>query len=483
MATPGYRSWINHWDAATGRGLRWWRRVTPPQLFVGSFLLLIVFGTLGLRILPGLYVNERLGWIDSLFMATSAVCVTGLVLVDVADHFTILGQGFLLLLIQLGGLGIVTFTTIIILILGRRVSLRAHTASLSAAEIAPYIDYRHLALNILVFTAIFEVGGAVLLLLAWAPKMGLGESVWHAVFHSISAFCNAGFSTFGNASLTEWREAPLPMFTIMTLVVIGGIGFLTMEELWVQRAQRRRRLRRTTDQLLPRLSLHSRLVIATTIALLVGGWVFFTFYEWNLTFAAMPPWARVMNGLFMSVTARTAGFNTIDYGQAADGSNFLTILLMFIGGSPGSTAGGLKTTTIAVIGLLAWSRYTGRSATSVLGRTVPEDTVERAVGLFVVGFGVVTLAIFAFTTTEIGVISHGATEYGFLTYMFEAVSAFNTVGLSMGVTPELSTAGKLLTSLLMYLGRVGPLTFAAAVALRSAARGEFRYAYEDVVIG
>jgi trk system potassium uptake protein TrkH len=386
-------------------------------------------------------------------------------------------------LIQLGGLGVVAFTTIIIMLLGRRVSLRAHSVTLGAAEIAPHIDYRHLAVSIFGFTALFEGIGAFLLWLSWAPELGFGAAVWHAVFHAVSAFCNAGFSTFGFANMVPYRESVLPMFTIMLLIVIGGIGFLTMEELWLQRKSRRRRMRRTSDELVPRLSLHSKLVIVTTIVLLLTGWLFFTLYEWNITFAAMPPWARVMNGLFMSVTARTAGFNTVDYAEAADGSNFLTILLMFIGGSPGSTAGGLKTTTVAVIGLLAWARYRGHVATNVFGRTIPEETIQRAVGLFVVAFGIVTLAIFVLTTTEIGAVSHLVAEAEFLRLMFEAVSAFNTVGLTMGVTTELSTPGKLLITLLMYLGRVGPLTFAAAIALRVAARGEFRYAHEDVVIG
>ena len=218
-------------------------------------------------------------------------------------------------------------------------------------------------------------------------------------------------------------------------------------------------------------------------ALVLGGGVFFTLYEWHLTLADVPWWARILNGLFMSVTARTAGFNTIDYGAASDGTNFLTILLMFIGGSPGSTAGGLKTTTIALIGLLAWSRLRGQPRTSVLNRTVPDETIQRAVGLFVVAFGLVTAAIFVLTTTEIGVVTHVEAEAGFLRYMFEAVSAFNTVGLSMGVTDELSGPGRVVAVLLMYIGRVGPLTFAAAIALPRQRRTAFRYAYEDVVIG
>ena len=484
MKIPRFRHWLSTWNVGPGRRLGLWRRLSAPQLFVGSFAALIIAGTVGLRTLPGLYTGDRLGWLDALFTATSAVCVTGLIVVDTATYFTTAGQAFLLLLIQLGGLGIVTFTTVIILLLGRRVSLRQESVGGGSqlADVAPNVDFRHLTRDIIVFTLIIEAAGALLLYLAWAPRLGFDDAAWPALFHAISAFCNAGFSTFTD-SLVGFNRSPFTLAVVMMLIVAGGIGFLTIEELWVQRHQRRGQRRRDSDTLLPRLSLHSRLVLAVTGALIAGGWLFFTLYEWNVTLDGMPHYARLLNGLFMSVTARTAGFNTIDYGQASDGANFLTILLMFIGGSPGSMAGGLKTTTVAVIGLLAWSRYRGRSTTDVMGRTIPDETIQRAVGLFVIAFGMVTLAIFIFTTTEIGAVSHVAAEAGFLRYMFEAVSAFNTVGLSMGVTPDLSTAGRIVTIILMYLGRVGPLTFAAAIALRTVRRGRFRYAYEDVVIG
>ena len=474
--------YANSQALARGHAIAWWRRATPPQLFVGSFLFLIAFGTFGLQLLPGLYTGDGLSWTDALFMATSAVCVTGLGVVDTATYFTVAGQAFILLLVQIGGLGIITFTTVIILLLGRRLSLRQETASFQGAEIAPHLDVRRLMRDILLFTVSIELAGAVVLFIAWAPSMGLPAAAWPALFHAVSAFCNAGFSTF-SGSLIGINTQPVPLAVIMVLVVIGGIGFLTMEELWQQRSYRRRRLRRQADPLVPRLSLHSRLVLITTAVLLGGGSLFFTFYEWRLAFADMPVWARVLNGLFMSATARTAGFNAIDYGQAADGSNFLTILLMFIGGSPGSTAGGVKTTTIAVIGLFAWSRYRGRTTADIMGRTIPGETIQRAIGLFVLSFGIVTLAIFLLTTTEIGVVSHTASENGFLTYMFEAVSAFGTVGLSMGVTPELTTAGRMIAIVLMFLGRVGVLTFVSAVALRAPPAGRFRYAHENVVVG
>jgi trk system potassium uptake protein TrkH len=262
----------------------------------------------------------------------------------------------------------------------------------------------------------------------------------------------------------------------MSLIVAGGIGFLTLEELYLRRQAVRSK--RTF-----RLSLHTRLVLATTLVLIVGGALLFTFFEWRVTFAELPLWARPLNALFMRVSARTAGFNAIDYATTTESSNFLSILLMTIGGSPGSMAGGMKTTTIALIALLAWSRLRGEPVASLWGRSVPEETIQRAVGLFVVAFGVLTVAVFGLTITEVGAMGHPESRGAFLRHMFEAASAFGTVGLSMGTTEGLSVAGKWITIFLMYLGRVGPLTFAAAIALRARRSGGFRYAYEDVVVG
>jgi trk system potassium uptake protein TrkH len=450
------------------------RLLTPARLLLLSFLGLIAAGTLGLRWLPGLYLGEPLSWLDALFTATSAVCVTGLIVVDTATHFTMVGQAFILLLIQLGGLGILTFTTLVILALGRRLSLHHEAVTANTADVAPDVDFRRLVRNIVVFTFLFEAVGALLLFLVWIPRFPAGEAVWHALFQAVSAFCNAGFSTFSD-SLMGFQGAPITLGVIMTLIVLGGLGFLTLEELHLRG--------RKGEEASPRLSLHSRLALAVTAVLLVGGWAAFTTLEWGHTLAEMAGWEKLLNGLFMSVTARTAGFNTVDYAATADSTNFVTILLMSIGGSPGSTAGGIKTTTVAVIGLLAYARLRGHQVTSVQHRSIPEETVQRAVGLFVVGFLVVTGAILLYAIVQLEPVGPGA-QGGFLRHMFEAVSAFNTVGLSMGVTGELAGPGKLLTIFLMYVGRVGPLTFASAIALRGpSVRGEFRYAYEDVIIG
>jgi trk system potassium uptake protein TrkH len=442
---------------------------------VGSFLLLILAGTVGFKVLPGLYTEAPLSWLDALFTATSAVCVTGLIVVDTATYFTTWGQAYVLLLVQLGGLGIITFTSVIIVALGRRLSLRQEALTSGAADVAENVDYRDLTWAIVRFTVAAEVVGAALLYLCWGARLGWDGAVWPAVFHAVSAFCNAGFSTF-TTSLMGFR-ANLPLLgVVMALIVVGGLGFLTLEELYVWRRVRRKEGRF-------RLSVHSQIVIATTALLIVGGWVVFTAFEWNSTLAGMPWGRRLVNGLFASVTPRTAGFNTIDYAQVETETNVLTVIFMTIGGSPGSTAGGVKTTTVALLGLLAWSRLQGTPTTSVSGRTIPEATIQKAMSLSIAAFGLVTVGVFLFSVTEIPDTMTAAAS-PFLTYVFEAVSAFNTVGLSMGATGTLSAAGRVITVVLMFIGRVGTLTFVAAMA-REPTRiaGGFRYAHEDVSIG
>jgi trk system potassium uptake protein TrkH len=328
-----------------------------------------------------------------------------------------------------------------------------------------------------VFTFAFEAVGAAILYLLWGGRLGWSEAAWPAIFHAVSAFCNAGFTTFSD-SLVGFQRAPGTLLAISSLVVAGGIGFLTIEELalgW--RAWRRRKAFR--------LSVHSRLVLVTSAVLLVAGWVLFGFFEWRTTLDALGAGDKVANAFLLSVMPRSGGFHSVDYAQASDSANFLSIIFMFIGGSPGSTAGGLKTTTVALIALLAWDRYRGREIANLWGRSIPAETIERAVGLAVIGFALVTASIFVYTWTErTSGFDARAMDRRFLSHMFEAVSAFNTVGLSMGISGALSGLGKWLTVGLMFLGRVGPLTLAAALALSSRAeRDHFRYAYEDVVVG
>jgi trk system potassium uptake protein TrkH len=466
-----------------------WRFLSASQLFVGAFLGLVVLGTAGFKVLPGLYTGAELSWLDALFTATSAVCVTGLIVVDTAEFFTTWGQAYVLLLIQLGGLGIISFTSLIIVALGQRLSLRTETLAAGGAEVAPQVDRRALLRAVFLFTFAVEALGALALYACWVPELGWGGAVWPSVFHAVSAFCNAGFSTFSDSLMGFQTNAPL-LLVVMALIVLGGIGFLTLAELslwW--RAKRPLGLSdEPTGDSRPgqrfRLSTHSQLVLLTTAALLVVGWIAFTAIEWRHALGEMPVWARLTNGLFASVTTRTAGFNTIDYGSAHPSTNFLTTILMFVGGSPGSTAGGVKTTTLALLGLVALSRLRGLPTTNAFGRTIPERTVSRAVGLLVLAVGLTTVVVLVFTASELpGPFAAGPPHAGFFAYFFEAVSAFNTVGLSMGVTGELSAVGRWTTVAAMFAGRVGPLTLAAALSRNRTGSGDFRYAYEDVMVG
>jgi trk system potassium uptake protein TrkH len=459
------------WELAVGSRFNPRQRTTPAQLFVGSFALLIVAGTFALRWLPGLYVDKSLSWLDCLFTATSAICVTGLTVVDTGAHFTFWGQVLLLGMIQLGGLGMLTLTSMIIISLGRRLSLRQEALYTGPTEGSPYVDPQRLIFDVVRFTLIFEALGAAMLYALWVPQFGWQDAAWPAVFHSVSAFCNAGFSIFPD-SLVDYQQSPLSLFVVMALIVTGGIGFLTLEEIYL-------RYRPNHGKQVYRISLHSKMVISTTVALLLGGWLLFAIFEWNGTLANLGAGSKAVNALFISVTCRTAGFHTIHFSEAEDSTNFLAILLMMIGGSPGSTAGGMKTTTFALIGVLAWCRFQGLVTPSVWRRSLRDEITQRAIGLFVVAVGVVTVGVFAFTISE----GSDATDRSFLVAMFESVSAFNTVGLSMGLTTELSAFGKWTTIVLMFFGRVGPLALAAALMLRQQTNGEFRYAYEDVVIG
>ncbi len=468
---PSRASSAARWDASLDGNLGLWRKVSPPQIFAGSFLLLILLGTLGLMLIPGIHAKQPLSWSDSLFTSTSAVCVTGLVVADTETQFTFRGQLFLLLLIQLGGLGMLAFTSLVIQVLGFRLSLRAETLTHDAKKGGPRIDLKRLTLDIVYFTFLIEVIGALSLWLVWGSQIGWRAAWWPAVFHSISGFCNAGFSTHHD-SLMGMRDSSVSLLIISALIIAGGIGFVAMEESYLYFKKRK--------QIgLRRLSIHTRLVLVTTFLLLVLPWPIFAFFEWNNTLSNLSVGDKLSNSLFLSVTARTAGFNTIDYEAASDSTNFLTIILMTIGGSPGSTAGGMKTTTFVLIILLAWSRFRGSETTVFASRSIPDDTIQRAIGLAVVAFTVMTAGVFALAITEHVTGSRGT----FLSRMFEAVSAFNTVGLSMNLTPNLTFAGRMMTILLMFLGRVGPLTLAAALVIGRARRSHFRYAYEDVVVG
>jgi len=445
--------------------------LSAPQLLVSSFAALIALGTGGLLLLPGLWNGPGVGFVDALFMATSAVCVTGLSVLDVSTRMTFWGQLWLLVLIQLGGLGIVTLAALAVSALGRRASLEVEEAVGNPATILPSSSPRALVRAVVVATLSVEAAGALALWLSWAGRLGAREAVWPAVFHAISAFCNAGFSTFG-PNLVGFATHPPTVLTIAALIIAGGIGFLVFEDVRHRLAGGRRRL-----------TLHSRLAIATTGVLLALGTLLYLLFEARETLAPFGPVDRLVNAFFMAVTPRTAGFNAVDYDALANPSVLLTIALMWIGGSPGSTAGGVKTTTVALIALLLLARLRGRGDVSIANRSVPEATVQRAVGLAVGGLLILVLAAFVLSWTELPGPAQARDRAHFVRLLFEAQSALGTVGLSMGVTDELTPAGRLVIVALMFLGRVGPLAVLESMARRSARHGRWRLAREDVLVG
>ncbi|MBE0592814.1 MAG: potassium transporter TrkH, partial [Gemmatimonadales bacterium] len=428
-------------------------------------------GTLGLLVLPGLYAGPGLSFIDAVFTATSAVCVTGLIVVDTATYFTAVGQAWIALLIQLGGLGILTIATAVIVVIGRHPGLSVHESVGQQTLHRSMPSIRRLLWSVVALTLIAECTGALLLWIRWAAELGWSTAVGHAVFHAISAFCNAGFSTF-SASLIGFRHDSVTLGIVGVLVVLGGLGFVVCADLWMRYALRRTR----------RLSLHATLVLATTAILVAGAAVLFYGFEAGNTLADLPPIDRVANAVFMAVTPRTAGFNTVNYDTITDPSLVLTTLLMVVGGSPGSTAGGIKTTTVALLALLFVSYLRGRRDVSVRGRPVPPEVVSLATGIVVAGAIILASAVFLLMLSEVSPETTGRAVL--VRAGFEAVSAFGTVGLSMGTTTSLTTAGKLVITFLMFLGRVGPLTLAAAMAIAGRRRRvHYRYAHESVVVG
>jgi trk system potassium uptake protein TrkH len=339
----------------------------------------------------------------------------------------------------------------------------------------PREGIRRLVRYVLTFTLATEGVGALVLWLRFREQFPPGEAAWQSLFHAVSAFCNAGFSLLPD-SLVRYRGDLLVNLAVTGLVVVGGLGFLVNMEAW---DHVRLRLRRAPTRA---LTLHARLVLAVTAALLLGATAAFLALEWNNVLRGLPPGERVLAAWFQSVAPRTAGFNTVDFGRVSSDTLFLTIFLMFVGASPGSTGGGIKTTTFGLLVVLVVARWRGHGRASLFHRTVPHAVMDRALSLALLAWALVSLAIGLLVAVETRGVPAAEAEPRFIALMFEAVSAFGTVGLSTGITPSLSAAGKLVIIVLMYAGRVGPLTLVLAVGPR-ALRGRFRYAEENVMVG
>jgi len=449
-------------------------RLSAAQLAALSFVALIVVGSLGFRLLPGLTTDgDPLGWLEALFMATSAVCVTGLAVIDVSTELSFRGQLWLLLLIQLGALGIFTLAGLVLSLMGVRMGLDLEEAAQGGSHPLARHTAARMLRNVVLFTLAIETIGALLLWLLWRSDPPAGANVvWLAVFHSVSAFCNAGFSLFSD-SLVGFQQRPGLLGTIAVLIILGGLGFPVLLELR-DRAQGRVR----------RLSLHARLVLGTTAILLLGSTGLYVFCEWSRELGPLAPVDRFMNAFFMAVTARTAGFNTVDYDSLSNAGLFLTLSLMWIGGAPGSVAGGVKVTTVAILVLLLFSRLNGATHTSLASRTIPRETVQRAAGLAAGAVFLLAALLMLLLMVEPTDASETATgRMQLVRLIFELQSAFSTVGLSMGSTGELTAGGRWLIIVTMLLGRLGPLVVLTAMAVRVHRRLDFRYAHEDVLVG
>ena len=440
-------------------------KVSPAKILVGGFALLILVGAI-LLTLPISSVEGRLPFLDALFTATSAVCVTGLVVVDTGTHFTRFGQTVVMLLIQFGGLGIMTVATIVFIILGNKISLRERLVIQEAMNQDTLQGVVRLVRNVVLMTLGIEAIGALLLATRFVPLYGWSTGLYYSIFHGISAFCNAGFDLFGDfRSLTPFATDPVIVLTIAALFIMGGLGFTVLTECF-----HRRRF--------SRLTLHGKIVIAITLFLLVSGTLVILLVEYSNpnTLGQFGFFGKLTNAFFTAATPRTAGFNSLDTASLFSPTLFFIVILMYIGASPASTGGGIKTTTFVTLMLTVYSAIRGDEDVLVSKKQIPVDILRKALAVAVMSLLLVSLVTFALTLTE----SHP--DFTFLDYLFETTSAFGTVGLSTGVTPNLSSWGRIFIIITMFAGRVGPLTLVFALA-RHVHKAPVRYTAERIMIG
>lgn len=437
------------------------KQLTPSQIILISFILLILSGTVLLMLPLSSKTNSWTPFTTSLFTAVSATCVTGLVLVDTATHWSLFGQLVLLLLIQIGGMGVVTMAISIALFTGKKIGFRQRWVmqeSVSAPQVGGILRHTRFILKI---TFILEALGAFFLSFRFIPEYGLFKGSWFSLFHSISAFCNAGFDLLGSAvpfsSLTNYLNDPWIVLVISSLIIFGGLGFLTWKEF---------------DQYhfdFKQYSLTSKLIVKTTFFLLFIAFFYFFFIELKQLELS----ERLLASWFQAVTPRTAGFNTLDQTSLSDSGILITILLMLVGGSPGSTAGGFKTTTLAVLVLSMRSVFTHRNNPQAYGRTISMDSLQNATSIFML-----YLVLFAGSGLVIAQIE----QIPLLSALYETASAIGTVGLTLGITPSLSISSQFILIGLMIFGRVGGLTIIYAV-FSSGSSHALQYPQEKVSVG
>jgi trk system potassium uptake protein TrkH len=447
-------------------------RLSPGQGLLLYYSIAILLGGLLLS-LPIAVNGEPLSFLDALFTATSAQCVTGLVVVDTGSRLSTFGQLTVLFLIQSGGLGITTFSVYLFSYMGTHFSLHSRKLIEETLLPFPYASLKDLIRGIFILTFVIEAIGMALLAIRFIPDLGWSKGLYSAMFHSISAFCNAGFSLFPN-SMEGYRGDPLINLTLMFLIITGGLGFLVLQEILGMTKRKKGRRHR--------FSLHSRLVLITSLVLTIGGAVLLGALETSSELHRLSPAEGFWTMLFQSVSARTAGFNSLDLNLLEVPSLFLIMALMFVGASPGSCGGGIKTTSLALLFVILTSLFRGERHTNIFHRTIPNERIARVLTLVLLSLLVCGLAIFALLIIQTSGLPAEAQHGTFIAYAFEAVSAFATVGLSLGVTPTLAPVGKLIIIVLMFIGRVGILTLAFAF-VRRMHRTPVIYGQEQIMIG
>ncbi len=430
-----------------------------------SFVCAILIGTLLLS-LPFSTQSGQISFVDALFTATSAVCVTGLTVQDTAAYFSPVGHVILLVLFQMGGLGIMAFSTLILLVAGKKISVKDRIIVQQGYTPSSIKNVKGLIRNIFAYTLIIEGLGTTFLYVHWCSQSPGPRTLFRSAFHCVSAFCNAGFS-LSSESFVSCRGDFWVNIIIIGLIIAGGLGFLVLQEIkgvfgsWVRRKKMH-------------ISLHTKLVLSLSVFLIIVPALLFFAIEGGRAMQDFGVKERILASFFQAVTARTAGFHTMDLNTLSVASVFLLILLMFIGASPGSTGGGVKTSTFGVIFAFLKSRVKARESVSLYYRTLPLEQITKAFMVVTLSIGVIFLAVFVLL-----IVREGGTMEG---VFFEVVSAFGTVGLSLGITPVLTGFGKIILVFTMYIGRIGPLTLLYALSRRRA-YGKYEYAEESVMIG
>ncbi|MBN2041062.1 MAG: hypothetical protein JW864_13550 [Spirochaetes bacterium] len=430
-------------------------------------MILILIGTLLLS-MP-FSTHNGIGIIDALFTSTSAVCVTGLIVKDTQSDFTIAGKIIILILIQFGGLGIMTFSIALLALMGGGLSIKWGFTFESMYSELNKLPVLNLLIRIVLYTISIELLTAIILFTQFYGHYSLIEAIGHSVFHAVSAFCNAGFSTFSD-NLAGFGENYIIIITISIAVIIGGLGFIVLNEISFTP-------KTNIKKFFSNLSIHTKVVLATTSILVLSGMTGIIFLEWNYNLSEMNIGQKFLTSFFHSITCRTAGFNTIDIGTLRQSTLSLMTGLMLIGGSPGSIAGGIKTTTITVIVALIIAKFRGYSQVVLWGRALNKETIDRSTTLIILSM------LFVFISTFLILAFHDFDMHNsFLSAMFEVISAFGTVGLSMGITENLTSEGKLLICIVMFIGRLGPLTMLMALNSRKK-KVNIKFPEEQIMIG